>query len=95
MSITSDLRRHIFAGERPKRGGFRHPIVFDNEIVELRLQLKVAENEMDPTARLGYNEPHAVHVVSVFLRVVGWEDGAWRGGEIEEAGDCGDEDKYL
>lgn len=76
MSITSDLRRNILARERPKRGGFRHPIVFDNEIVKLRLQLKVAENEMDPTAQLCYNEPHAVHVVSVFLGVVGREDGA-------------------
>ncbi len=95
MPITGDLRRYILPRECSKSGGLWHPIVFHNKIVKLGLQLKIAENEMDPIARLRYNEPHTVHVVSVFLWVVWREDDAWRSGEIEEAGDCGEEDKYI
>lgn len=43
---------------------------------------------MDPAARFGYDEPHAVHVVAVLFGVVGGEDDARRRSEIEEAGNC-------
>lgn len=88
VPVASDLWRHVLPGERPEGGGLWHPLVFHDEIVELRLHLKIAENEMDPIARLSDNEPDAVHVAPILLRVVRGQDDARRRGEIEEAGNC-------
>ena len=45
--------------------------VLHGERVVWRLQVKVVEGQVDPGARLRLDQPDAVHVVPVALRVVG------------------------
>ena len=49
--------------------------VLHHQPVELGLQLKVGEQEVDAAARLRDDEPHAVEVIAVLLGVVGGQDG--------------------
>lgn len=88
VAVAGNLRGHVLPRESAECGGLGHPIILHNEIVKLRLHVEVTENEMDPAACFGYDEPHAVHVVSVLFRVVGGKDDARRRSEIEEAGNC-------
>ena len=76
MSITGNLRWDVFTGECPKGGGLCQPVIFDDQVVKLWLQLKVAEEQVDPAARLRDDEPHTVHVVAILFWVVRGKDGA-------------------
>lgn len=45
--------------------------IFDGEEVKLLLHAEVVEGQIDSALRVGDDEPHTVHIVSVLLRVVG------------------------
>lgn len=64
-----------------------HTFVFHHQPVELRLQVKVGEEQVDAAAWFGDNQPDAVQVVAVLLRVVWREDRPRRSREVKEAGD--------
>lgn len=45
--------------------------ILDGEEVKLLLHAEVVEGQIDSALRVGDDEPHTVHIVSVLLRVVG------------------------
>lgn len=70
VSTAGQLRGHLIAREGSEDRDVRNSIIFDSQEVELRLHIKVIEDEVDPASRLRYDQPDTVHVVAVFLGVV-------------------------
>lgn len=74
VAAAGQLGGHLVAREGAQDRDVGGAIVLDGEEVELRLHVEVVEDEVDPAARLGDDEPHTVHVVAVLLGVVGGQD---------------------
>lgn len=70
VSTAGQLRGHLIAREGSKDRDVRNSVIFDSQEVELRLHIKVIEDEVNPASRLRYDQPDTVHVVAVFLGVV-------------------------
>lgn len=60
--------------------------ILDGEEVKLLLHAEVVEGQIDSALRVGDDEPHTVHIVSVLLRVVGRQQHPRWSGKVEETG---------
>ena len=87
VSAGGDGRRQHVAREGAEDGRLGLAAIFDRHEVELLLHAEVVEGQVDAALGLGDDEPHAVHVVAVLLRVVGRQEHARRTREVEETGD--------
>lgn len=45
--------------------------ILDGEEVKLLLHAEVVEGQIDSALRVGNDEPHTVHIISILLRIVG------------------------
>lgn len=57
------------------------------------LHAEVVEGQIDAALGVGDDQPHAVHVVAVFLGIVWGEQHPGRSGEVEETGNCSSDRK--
>lgn len=87
VAVGRQVGGNFGSGEAAEYRGSRLVTVFDSEEVVGRLQVEVVEGQVDPGARLGDDEPHAVEVVAVALGVVGRQHRAHGSREVGEAGD--------
>lgn len=58
--------------------------ILDGEEVKLFLHAQVIEGQIDSALRVGYDQPHTVHIVAVLLGVVGRQQHPRWSGEVEE-----------
>lgn len=58
--------------------------ILDGEEIKLFLHAEVIEGQIDSALRVGDDQPHAVHVVTVLLRVVGRQQHTGWSGKVEE-----------
>ena len=70
VSTAGQLCRHLIAREGSEDCDVRNPIIFDSKEVKLRLHIEIIEDEVDPAPRLRYDQPHTIHVVAIFFRIV-------------------------
>lgn len=61
--------------------------IFDHQPVELWLQVKVGEEEMNSASRFRDNQPHTIQVITILLGVVWGQYSPWWSREVEETGD--------
>lgn len=84
VSTAGQLCRHLIARESPEDCDVRNPIIFDRKEVKLRLHIEIIEDEVNPAPGLRYNQPHTIHVVAIFLRIVWRQDDPRGRREVEE-----------
>lgn len=68
-----------------------HTFIFNHKPVKLWFHVKVGEQQVNAAAWFRDDQPDAVQVVSVLLRVVWREYGPRRGREVKETRDCREE----
>lgn len=76
------------AEELSQGDGSKPTFIFHHQPIKLWLQVEVREEQMDAAAWFGDNQPHAIQVVAILLRVVWRENGSRRSREVKETGDC-------
>lgn len=67
---------------------FKHYLssILDREEIKLFLHAEVVEGQIDSALRVGDDQPHTVHIITVLLRVVWRQEHARWSGKVEETG---------
>lgn len=87
VSTRGDGRRQNIPRKTAQNGWLSLPSVFNGQKVKLLFHAQVVEGQVDPALRLSNDQPHAVHVVPILLRVVGWEQNSRWCSEVKKAWD--------
>lgn len=59
------------AREGAQDGDIRNAVIFDREEIKLGFHVKIVKDEVDSASWFGNDQPDTVHVVAVFLGVIG------------------------
>lgn len=90
VSTAGQLRGHLMAWEGAQDGYIRNPIIFDREEIKLGLHVKIIKDEVNSASWFGDDQPDTVHVVAVFLGIIGWENNSRWCSKVEETRNCED-----